>query len=301
MFAAAAGACLLVLGEPAIAWIGACMVEPAPWAIGEPAFASKVAGAGRPELYLMLASVSTRRTWAGQVALVTGASSGVGKAIALALTDQGAAVCLAGRHDGRLEETRAAGNGSGALAYSADLTRPEELRGLADQVVADFGGVDVLVHAAGVISSGSVEDSLLPDFDRQYETNLRAPYALTQLLLPSLRERQGQVVFINSTQGVQAGPGASQYAATKHGLRALADSLRAEVNADGVRVLTVMLGQTATCMQEELHRAQGRAYHPERLIQPKDAAHMVVAGLLLPRTAEVTELSMRPLQGPAAA
>lgn len=235
---------------------------------------------------------------AGQVALITGASSGVGRSIALALAAEGATVCLAGRHAGRLDEVRLAAGGGTSVTHEVDLARDEELQGLAERVLGDLGGLDVLVHAAGVIAGGPLEDSLLPDLDRQYQTNLRAPYALTQLLLPSLRERQGQVVFINSTQGATASAGSSQYAATKHGLRAVADSLRAEVNGDGVRVLTVLLGQTATPMQRALHKLQGRRYRPELLVQPDDVADMVRGALLLGRTAQVTELSMLPARCP---
>ena len=194
----------------------------------------------------------------------------------------------------------AAGKGGKAVAHVVDLTRDEDLRALAERVVDDLGGLDILVHAAGVIAPGRVQDSALPDLDRQYQTNLRAPYALTQLLLPSLREGQGQIVFINSTQGAAASPEASQYAATKHGLRAVADGLRAEVNRDGMRVLTVLLGQTATPMQEGLHRAQGRRYRPEQMIQPGDVAEMVVGALLVARTAEVTEFRMLPASPPEA-
>ena len=232
---------------------------------------------------------------AGQVALVTGASSGVGRAIALALAAEGATVCLAGRDAGRLEEVRStAGGGPTVTTHPVELARDEDVRALADRVLGSHGGLDVLVHAAAVIAGGEVQNSGLPDLDRQYQTNLRAPYALTQLVLPSLRQREGQVVFINSTQGATASAGAGQYAATKHGLRALADSLRAEVNDDGVRVLTVLLGQTATPMQEALHKSEGRPYRPETIIQPEDVADVVVNALLVGRTAQVTEVSMLP-------
>ncbi len=218
----------------------------------------------------------------GHVALITGASSGVGRSISLALAAEGATVWLAGRDPGRLEEVRsAAGGGPTVTVHALDLARDEDLRALADRVLENHGGVDILVHAAGTIAGGPVQDSDLPDLDRQYQTNLRAPYALTQRLLPSLRHRQGQVVFINSTQGAAASAGAGQYAATKHGLRAIADSLRAEVNPDGVRVLTVLLGQTATPMQEALRKAEDRCYRPELIIQPEDVADVVLNALLV--------------------
>jgi short-subunit dehydrogenase len=86
-----------------------------------------------------------------------------------------------------------------------------------------------------------------------------------------------------------------QYAATKHALKAIADCLREEVNPKGVRVLTVYLGRTATAMQEAVHRQEGRVYRPETLLQPEDVATMVVQALMLPYTAEVTDISIRPM------
>jgi NADP-dependent 3-hydroxy acid dehydrogenase YdfG len=112
------------------------------------------------------------------------------------------------------------------------------------------------------------------------------------------------VVFVNSSAGVHAAAGIAQYAATKHALRALADSLRCEVNVDGVRVLTVYPGQTASPMQEELHRqrqlhaAETRPYRAGELLQPADVAAVVVNALGMPRTAEVTEVHVRPTVKP---
>ena len=117
---------------------------------------------------------------------------------------------------------------------------------------------------------------------------------LTQALLPALRSvRAGGV--LNSTAGRRATAGSGQYAATKHGLAAVADSLRDEVNADGVRVLSVFLGRTATPMQAELSAKAGRAYDPERLLQPEDVAAAVLSAVTLPRTAELTDLVIRPM------
>jgi short-subunit dehydrogenase len=122
---------------------------------------------------------------------------------------------------------------------------------------------------------------------------------LTQALLPLLKARQGQIVFINSTVGLRAGANVGQYAATKHGLKALADSLRDEVNADGVRVLSVFLGRTATPMQAAIHEMEGRVYHPEFLMQPEDVAAVVINALSLPRTAEMTDIHVRPMIKPS--
>ena len=103
---------------------------------------------------------------------------------------------------------------------------------------------------------------------------------------------------MNSTAGLTARANVSQYAATKHALKAVADSLREEVNADGVRVLSLFLGRTASAMQEFVHDVEGKPYRPDRLIQPDDVAAMILHALSLPHTAEVTEIRMRPLAKP---
>lgn len=239
--------------------------------------------------------------FAGQVAVVTGASGGVGRALALALATGGAAVGLVGRKLQALaglagEVDRAGGR---AFVFEVDLAAEGTVEALADALRRDPGRLDILVHSAGVYVRGRVADTTAAVLDAQYAVNVRAPYALTRALLPLLRTARGQVVFINSTVGLRAAPGVTAYAAAKHALRAVADGLREEVNADGVRVLSVFLGRTATPMQAAIHAAEGRAWEPGRLVQPEDVAAVVLAALALPRTAEVTDLALRPLRPPA--
>ena len=231
-----------------------------------------------------------------QVAVVTGASSGIGRAISLALAVQGAALCLVGR---RLETLEAVAEQARTTAqvrcYRTDLTRDEDISELAARLQRVFESIDLLVHSAGVHSLGKLEDAPVEDFDWQYRTNVRAPYVLTQALLPMLRLRRGQIVFINSSAGLSARANVSQYAATKHALKAVADSLREEVNAEGLRVLSVYPGRTASPMQAIVHEMEGRPYHPERLMQPEDVAAVVLNALSLPRSAEVSDIHIRPL------
>jgi len=236
-----------------------------------------------------------------QVAVVTGASSGIGRAIALALAAQGAILCLVGRKRETLEVVAKSARATSPrlMCYQADLTQDKDIQVLAAALQRDVGSVDVLVHSAGVYSQGRIESDTLENLDRQYRTNVRAPYALTQALLPLLKSHRGQVVFLNSTRGLSAGAKVGQYAASKHALKAIADTLREEVNADGVRVLSVFLGRTASPLQEAIHRMEGKAYHPERLIQPEDVAAVVINALSLPRSAEVTDISIRPLAKPS--
>ncbi len=233
----------------------------------------------------------------GHVAVVTGASSGIGRAIALALSRQGVQLCLIGRNPVTLAETVAAAEQhSKVTSFQIDLTNPEKLEPLVRHLEANVRRVDILIHGAGVIHQGVMEQARIEDLDLQYATNVRAPYVLTQHLLPLLTTARGQIVFINSSAGLTAKrPEVGQYSATKHALKAIADSLREEVNSKGIRVLTLYLGRTATPMQEALSRQEGKVYHPEKLLQAEDVASVVVHALMLPPTAEITDISMRPM------
>lgn len=235
-----------------------------------------------------------------RLCVITGASGGIGRATALALAGDGTTLYLVGRRVDALEAVaqEARARGAGVHICRADLGRDEETAGLVAGVRQEVGGVDVLVHAAGVIALGTVEELPVEDFDRQYAVNVRAAYVLTQRLLPLLKAARGQVVFINSSAGLTGRRGSGQYAATKHALRGLADSLRDEVNDDGIRVLSLYLGRTATPMQKTIHDAEGRPWHPERLIRADDVAAIVVAALNLPRSVEVTDIAVRPMLKP---
>jgi short-subunit dehydrogenase len=236
-------------------------------------------------------------TCEGKVCVVTGASSGIGRAFALECLRRGARVWGLGRSAERLaslvNDTRGL---PGALtAVSVDLRDEDEIRSAVATILSQVESVDVLIHSAGSISRGPVEQAGVGELDGQYLVNLRAPFLLTRTFLPALKEARGQIVFINSTAGRVAAPDAALYAATKHALSGFADSLRQEVNIDGVRVLTVFLGRTATPMQEAVHEHEGRRYEPELLMAPEDVVELLLAVLSAERTLEVTDLVLRPL------
>jgi NAD(P)-dependent dehydrogenase (short-subunit alcohol dehydrogenase family) len=245
---------------------------------------------GRPQGYLP-----------GAVAVVTGASSGIGRAIAISLATEGAVVCLVGQHEGRLSEAVAVARASGArkaFGVRADLTNESDLERLVAQIEEQFGGADILVHCAGIYARAPMETASLADLDAQYAANLRAPYHLSQRMLTSLRRRKGDIVFINSTQGLSATAGAGQFAATQQAVNAVADSLRDELADSGVRVAVLHVGSTATPRQERIFAQTGRKYVPERLLQPEDVASTVLAVLRLPGSSAVTKLTIRPMQKP---
>ena len=231
---------------------------------------------------------------AGKVALITGASSGIGRAIALSLAARKVSLRLPGRNLDKLREV--AGTATTSQVFAVDFSEARQLAAFAEHMVERAESLDCLVHSAGAIALGRFESAPLADLDRQWDVNVRAPYLLTQAMLPLLKRSRGQIVFINSSAGVNAVPGASQYSATKHGLRALADCLRAEVNSYGIRVVNVFVGRTATPMQAAVHASEAREYRPEKLIQPEDVAALVVHTLSLPPTVEVTALHLRPAQ-----
>jgi NADP-dependent 3-hydroxy acid dehydrogenase YdfG len=232
-----------------------------------------------------------------QVAVVTGASAGIGMAISKALAAEGASVCLIGRNSASLETAAGeiGGRASSVKTYRTDLTADADIHSLKACLSADFGHVDILIHSAGIYSMGRIEDSPVEQFDIQYRTNVRAPYLLTQALLPMIRSRKGQIVFINSSAGLNSKANVSQYSATKHGLKAVADSLREEVNEEGIRVLSIYPGRTATAMQARVHEMEGKEYFPDFFLQPADIAEVIITALSLPRGAEVTDIQIRPL------
>jgi short-subunit dehydrogenase len=233
----------------------------------------------------------------GHTALITGASSGIGRAIALRGASAGLSLILVGRDVERLESVRqeAIRLGRGARVYVVDLADTTEVLEVAS-AIRKVEDVDIVIHSAGVHISCSFAESTVADFDRQYAVNLRAPFLLTQALIPSLVTRQGQVAFINSSVCLAARSGVAQYAATKHGLKALADSLREEVNRFGVRVFSLYAGRTATPLQRALYELEGREWKPELLIQADTVAEIVLSALAAPRTAEITDINVRPFQ-----
>lgn len=238
---------------------------------------------------------------AGKNAVITGATGAIGKAIAMALIGKEVNVCLLGRKDIDTSTYFESGCSSKVVvqAYKGDLENNAGLAAFCEYVSEQVPAVDILVHCAGAYYAGTVEDTPVEELDRLYRINVRAPYVLTQLLLPKLRQSKGQVVFMNSSAGVKAGARLSQYASSKFALHALSDCLRQEVNNDEIRVLSVFPGRTASKMQEAVHRFEQREFDPENLIQPQDIAQVIIKSLELPVTAEVTDIHIRPFRKPA--
>jgi len=215
--------------------------------------------------------------------LLTGAGSGIGREIALRLRDRGDELVLVVRSPDR------AADFPDARVLVADLADPAAVEGLA---LPDR--LDSVVHAAGVVDLGPVAELSAASWDEQLRVNLVAPAVLTRVALPALRAARGTVVFVNSGAGLRANPGWAPYAASKHGLRALADSLRAEEQGSGVRVSSVYPGRTASKMQEKVHEQEGKAYDAADWTRPGTVADAVLHLLDLPRDATIPDLTLRP-------
>ena len=222
-----------------------------------------------------------------RVHLLTGAGSGIGAELAARLLERGDELVLLARSAERAEQLAADLPGSEVVV--ADLSRPGSVESLRLPEA-----LDSVVHAAGIAELGSVAELSTEAWVGQLQVNLVAPAALTRIALPALRARRGTVVLLNSGAGLHAHPGWSAYAATKHGLKALADALRAEEAPYGVRVTSVYPGRTATAMQEEVHRQEGKEYDAAAWIQPETVADAILHVLDLPRDATLTDLTLRP-------
>src|SRR5262245_9428520 len=190
---------------------------------------------------------------AGKQVLVTGASSGIGAAVARRLAKSGAEVIVAGRSSARLRAALRPAVGS-VRYVTVDLSRPRDLSRCVAKLRRLLSGLDAIVHAAGVFDIRvlrKAREDLLPEM---MQVNVSAALTLTLGLLSHLEKRSGSVVFINSSIVQRPARHAPFYAASKHALRSISDSLREEVNAAGVRVSSIYPGRTATPMRSEERR-----------------------------------------------
>ncbi|HZG64442.1 MAG TPA: SDR family NAD(P)-dependent oxidoreductase [Rubrobacteraceae bacterium] len=198
-----------------------------------------------------------RETLKGKVALVTGASSGIGEAAARALAQRGAAVTLVARSEERLgfivREISAAGGQ--ALAVKTNVTDKDSVRDTVERTVEQFGTLDVLVNNAGLGLSGRVAELRSEDLRYVFEVNMLGPLNCVQAALPHMR-RGGRIINVSSVVGKRAIPKVGGYCATKFALNALSDSLRVEVADRGITVSSVYPGTTRTAFRENSRRTK---------------------------------------------
>jgi NAD(P)-dependent dehydrogenase (short-subunit alcohol dehydrogenase family) len=195
------------------------------------------------------------KEFAQKVLLITGATSGIGKATALRFAEAGASIAAVGRNETALTDLKEQieSKGAGFVAIPADLFLEADAGNVVSKTVEHFGGVDVLVNAAGHISSGTIENTTLESWDAMLNINLRAAFILMQKALPSLIQRHGNIVNVSSVTGLRAFPGVLAYCVSKAGLDQLTRCTALELAAKGVRVNAVNPGVVVT----EIHKRGG--------------------------------------------
>jgi NADP-dependent 3-hydroxy acid dehydrogenase YdfG len=225
-----------------------------------------------------------------QVAIVTGASKGIGKAIAYALCGAGAKVVLAARskRDLKSAEEELRVQKFEVMAVPTDITDVGAVKSLVETTVKKFGKVDILVNNAGIGTFAKVEEMAIEEFDAMWNVNVRGVILATKAVLPTMiSARSGKIVNIASLAGKNWLKGGAGYAATKWALRGFSGSLMLEVRDRNIKVMTVFPGSVNT---EFSSTTSGRPHIP----QPEDVASAVVFALTSPQRALFSEIDLRP-------
>lgn len=226
-----------------------------------------------------------------KVIVITGATSGIGKSLALLLNKKGARLILAGRNFNAIKSELPDGNSCKFI--KVDLNNDVDIGDFIQQINASYFKVDILIHSAGIIHLGSLQNLPVSKLDEQYRINVRAPYLITQELLPLIKIVKGQIVFFNSTAGLQTRELVGQYSASKFALKAIADSLRLEVRELGINVMSVFLGAIATPMQKKIQQDMGREFNPADFMNSEEIAERIVLVLQNGKVAGVTDVTIK--------
>ena len=234
----------------------------------------------------------------GKVCIIVGSTGGIGKAIAHQLAAENAKIYLPGRNQSSLKSLAKELQKASSFVqpFSMDLQNEAEIDQFVKHIKEKEGLVDILIHTGGLYFSGKWEETEMETFDNLFEANVRGPFKLTRELIPLFNRHPGQIVVINSSVGLHAKAGVGLFSATQHALKALTDSLRAEINESGIRVMSVYPGRTNTGRVKTIFNKENRSYQPELLLQPEDIAEIVLKTLQLPDTAEITDLHIRPFK-----
>jgi NADP-dependent 3-hydroxy acid dehydrogenase YdfG len=219
----------------------------------------------------------------GRVAIVTGASSGIGEATTVALADEDAAVALVARRADRLEEVRRslAHKGANVIAIEADVSDEASCRAAVERARADLGGLDIVVNNAGVMLLGPIVDADTEDWRRMIDANVFGVLYMTHAALPLLLDRGGDIVNVSSVAGRVARRGSGVYNASKWAVNAFSESLRQEVTSRGVRISLVEPGFVETELRDHITHVASKTQAIDagtamRVLHPHDIASAIV-------------------------
>jgi len=227
--------------------------------------------------------------------VITGATSGIGFELAIRLIKEGAKVFLVGRNFDKLKKILSSLeiNNSKVFFLSTNFIDFSDVENLIIKLKLE-ADIDVLIHCAGAISLGSFEDDTIENLNIQYKVNVAAPFYITQKLLPALKSTKGQIIFLNSTAGLESNENTSLYASSKHAIKAMAKSLRKEILKDKIKVTNIFLGSTDTPMQEKVQKIKGNVYDPNKFMPAKDVADTIISILRIPKNMTITDITLLP-------
>ena len=238
----------------------------------------------------------------GKVALVTGASSGIGEATAIALAEAGASVAVSARRADRLEGLvkKIEAAGGKALALPGDMTVEAEAIQAVEDTVARLGRIDILVNSAGVMQAGGIENCDLDQYRRVFDINLFATLYTAVAAVKHMRAQGGgDIVTISSLAGRKRGPMANAYSSSKHAVNSLTDAMRQELGGHNIRVCTLMPGATTTEVGDNISDPNWRKaiqahVSKDGAVQPSEIGDTIVFILSLPRNVNISEILIRP-------
>ena len=239
---------------------------------------------------------------ADRVALVTGASSGIGEAIAIALAAAGVTVAVSARRADRLrglvEKIEAAGGK--ALALPGDMTVEAEATRAVEDTVARLGRIDILINSAGVMQTGGIVDCDTEEYRRVFDINLFATLYTSVAAVRHMRAQgSGDIVTISSLAARKGGPMTSAYSASKHAVNFMTDAMRQELGQQNIRVSILMPGATRTEVGDSISDPNWRKaiqahVAKDGAVEPSDIGDTIVFMLSLPRNVNISEISVRP-------
>ena len=230
----------------------------------------------------------------GSVCVVTGASEGIGRAIAEALATRGGRVAICSRTAQRIKAVahELRGKEFNVEGFAADVSREADVAKFRDFVHAEYGPADVLVNNAGLGHFAPVEKLTVEQFDETMAVNVRGIFLMTRAFLPDMRKKKsGDIVNIASLAGKNGFVDGTAYGASKHAVLGFSKSLMLEVRKDGIRVIAICPGSVVTPF---FKKAGQQLPNADRVLSPEDVAHAVVAALELPGRGMISELDIRP-------
>ena len=237
-----------------------------------------------------------------KVAIITGASSGIGEATALALAAQGAQVVIVARRGDRLEKVaqQISETGGKALQIIADVTDEAQVRQMVDKAQAELGRVDILVNNAGVMLLGPIDGADTEDWRRMVNLNVLGLMYATHAVLPLMKAQgEGHIINISSVAGRTASANVGVYNATKWGVGAFSEALRQEVHKDKIRVTVIEPGIVATELGEHITNIEVKERLQARVaamtpLESEDIAAAIVYAVTQPPRVNVNEILIRP-------